>query len=150
MATTRSGGPLDVLVGARIRMCRLDRGMSQTALAERIGVTFQQLQKFERGTNRVGAGRLSLIAAALDVSVGELFESSEAESSGLSLPMRLLAEPGALRLLKAYVRTTDPRVRLRLARLIQSIADRARAAKATVAPLNAVDRGERRRSPFQG
>jgi transcriptional regulator with XRE-family HTH domain len=105
MATTRSG-PLDVLVGARIRMCRLDRGMSQTVLAARIGVTFQQLQKFERGTNRVGAGRLSLIAAALDVSVGELFETPGVKSSGLSLPMRLL---------KAHARTTDPRARLGLA-----------------------------------
>ena len=148
MATTKSG-PLDALVGARIRMFRLNRGMSQTVLAERIGVTFRQLQKYERGTDRVGAGRLSLIAAALGVPVGEFFESSAAESSGLSSPMRLLTEPGALRVLKAYAQTTDPRVRLCLAKLIESIADRARAAKATVARLDTVDRGERRSSPFQ-
>ena len=148
MATTKSG-PLDALVGARIRMLRLNRGMSQTVLAERIGVTFRQLQKYERGTDRVGASRLSLIAAVLGAPVGEFFESSGAGSSGVSSPMRLLTEPGALRVLKAYARTTDPRVRLCLAKLIESIADRARAAKATVARLDTADRGERRSSPFQ-
>jgi transcriptional regulator with XRE-family HTH domain len=117
---TRKSGPLDVMVGARIRMFRVNRGMSQTTLAERIGVTFQQLQNFERGTSRIGAGRLSLIASVLGVSVGELFESSGAGSSGLSSAMRLLAEPGALRVLKAYARTTDPRVRLCLAKLVEA------------------------------
>ena len=96
MATTMSG-PLDQMVGARIRVLRIGRGMKQAVLAERIGINSQQLQKYERGISRVGAGRLSRIASALDVSIGELFESSEAGSSGLSSPMRLLTEPGALR-----------------------------------------------------
>jgi len=56
---TRKSGPLDAMVGARIRMLRVDRGMSQAALAERVGVTPQQLQKYERGTSRIGGGRLS-------------------------------------------------------------------------------------------
>ena len=144
---TRKSGPLDVLVGTRIRTFRVNRGMSQAVLAARTGVTYQQLQKYERGTERVGAGRLSRIAAALDVSVGEFFESSEAGSSGVTLPIRLLTEPGVLRVLKAYARTTNPRVRRCLAKLVESVADRSAGAKATVARLDQIDRTERRRSP---
>jgi len=143
---TRKSSPLDVLVGARIRTLRVNRGMGCAELAERIGTTFQQLQKYERGTSRAGAGRLSQIAAVLGVSVGEFFESSGTGSSGLSSPMRRLAEPGALHLLKSYVRTTNPRVRLRLAKLVESVVERSTDANATIAQL---DRGERRRSPLQ-
>ncbi|MCK1517505.1 helix-turn-helix transcriptional regulator [Bradyrhizobium sp. 190] len=143
---TRKSGPLDVMVGARIRMLRVNRGMSQTMLAERIGVTFQQVQKYERGANRVGASRLSQIASVLGVSVGELFESPGAGSPGLSSPVRLLAEPGALRVLKAYARTTSPHVRLCIAKLVESVASRTPGAKATVAMFNTADR-ERRKFP---
>ena len=144
---TRKSGPLDVMVGTRIRMLRANRGMSQTMLAERMGVTFQQVQKYEQGANRVGASRLSQIASVLGVSVGELFESSGAGSPGLNSPVRLLAEPGALRVLKAYARTTSPRVRLCIAKLVESIASRTPGAKATVALFNTVDRDERRKFP---
>lgn len=147
---TRKSGPLDAVVGARIRMLRVDRGISQTMLAERIGVTFQQMQKYERGANRVGASRLSQIASVLGVSVGEFFESSRAGSPGLNSPVRLLAEPGALRVLKAYARTTGPRVRLCIAKLVESIAARTSRSKATVARLNTVDLGERRKFPSRG
>ena len=147
---TRKTGPLDAMVGARIRMFRVDRGMSQTVLAERIGVTFQQIQKYERGANRVGASRLSQIASALDVSVGEFFESSRSGPPGLNSPVRLLAEPGALRVLKAYARTRSPRVQSCIAKLVESIADRTSGAKATVARLNTVDLGERRKFPSRG
>ena len=119
---TRKSGPLDAMVGARIRMFRVNRGMSQTMLAGRIGVTFQQVQKYERGANRVGASRLSQIASVLGVSIGELFESSRTESPRLNSPVQLLAEPGALRVLKAYARTTNPRVRPCIAKLVESIA----------------------------
>nr|WP_256474482.1 helix-turn-helix transcriptional regulator [Bradyrhizobium sp. 200] len=138
------------MVGARIRMLRVNRGMSQTMLAERIGVSFQQVQKYERGANRVGASRLSQIAAVLGVSVGELFESSRAGPPRSNSPIHLLAEPDALRVLKAYARTTSPRVRLCIAKLVESIAARTSRAKATVARLHAVDRGERRRFPSRG
>ena len=140
---TRKSGPLDALVGARIRMFRMNRGMSQIVLAERTGVNYQQLQKYERGTERVGANRLSRIAAVLDVSVGELFEC-EAGSSGMSL--RLLTEPGAFRVLKAYARTTNPRVLRSLAKPVEGIADRTPGVKATVARL---DRSKRKRFPSQ-
>ena len=145
----RKSGPLDAMVGARIRMFRINCGMSQTALAERIGVTFQQVQKYEKGANRVGASRLSQIASVLGISVGELFEPSGDGSGdgslGLNSPVHLLAEPGALRVLKAYVRTTNPRVRLSIAKLVESIADREQAAKISIARLGTIDRSFRAR-----
>ncbi|MEH2611224.1 helix-turn-helix domain-containing protein [Bradyrhizobium sp. AZCC 1693] len=147
---TRKSGPLDAMVGARIRMLRVNRGMSQTTLAERIGVTFQQVQKYERGASRAGASRLSRIASVLDVSVGEFFESSRAGPPGLNSPVRLLGEPGALPVLKAYARTRRPRVQSCIAKLVESIADRTSGAKATVARLNTVDLGERRKFPSRG
>jgi transcriptional regulator with XRE-family HTH domain len=147
---TRKSSLLDAMVGARISTLRVSRGMSQATLAERIGVTFQQVEKYERGAARVGASRLSQIASVLGVSVGELFESPRAESPGLNSPGRLLAEPGALRVLKAYARTTSPRVRLSIDKLVESIASRTPGAKATVAQFNTVDRGERRKFPSRG
>ena len=68
----KSPDPVDVQVGSRIRLFRLEAQMSQTDLAEQLGVTFQQVQKYEKGVNRVGAGRLTKIAAALRVPVSEL------------------------------------------------------------------------------
>jgi transcriptional regulator with XRE-family HTH domain len=118
----RKSGPLDAMVGAKIRMFRINRGMSQTALAERVGVSFQQVQKYEKGANRVGASRLSQIASVLGITVGELFESSQEKVAAANSPVHLLAEPGALRVLKAYLRTNS-RVRLAIARLVESIAD---------------------------
>ncbi len=121
---TKMPDPLDTMVGARIRVFRIHRRISQTDLADQIGVTFQQVQKYEKGTNRIGASRLSRIAAVLGVSVGELFESPGEKSGDSTLLFRLLAEPGALRVLKAYTRTYDPRVRHAIAELIEGIADK--------------------------
>ena len=115
---------LDVMVGARIRILGNHRGMSQGELAAKIGVTFQQVQKYERGTNRVGASRLSRIATVLGISVGELFETSENESAAAKSPSLLLAEPDALRVLTAFSRTSNPRVRRAVTKLLEGIADR--------------------------
>jgi transcriptional regulator with XRE-family HTH domain len=146
----RKSGPLDAMVGAKIRMFRINRGMSQTALAERIGVSFQQVQKYEKGANRVGASRLSQIASVLGITVGELFESSQQKIATANSPVHLLAEPGALRVLKAYLRTNS-RVRLAIAKLVESIADQKPTVqksmtKASVARLDTAARGERRSS----
>lgn len=146
----RKSGPLDAMVGAKIRMFRINRGMSQTALAERVGVSFQQVQKYEKGANRVGASRLSQIASVLGITVGELFESSQEKIAAVNSPAHLLAEPGALRVLKAYLRTNS-RVRLAIAKLVESIADQKPAAqksagKASVARLGTATRGEHRSS----
>jgi transcriptional regulator with XRE-family HTH domain len=144
------------MVGAKIRMFRINRGLSQTALAERVGVSFQQVQKYEKGANRVGASRLSQIASVLGISVGDLFESSQQKIADSDSPVHLLAEPGALRVLKAYLRTNS-RVRLAIAKLVESIADqkpnvqksavrKSMRAKASVARLDTAGRGERRSS----
>lgn len=156
----RKSGPLDAMVGAKIRIFRINRGMSQTALAERVGVSFQQVQKYEKGANRVGASRLSQIASVLGITVGELFESSQEKTAAANSPVHMLAEPGALRVLKAYLRTNS-RVRLAIARLVESIADQKPTVqksvvqksivqksitKASVARLDTATRGERRSS----
>jgi transcriptional regulator with XRE-family HTH domain len=121
---TKKPDPLDAMVGAKIRVFRMHSRMSQTDLAEQIGVTFQQVQKYEKGMNRVGASRLSRIATVLGISVGDLFESSGGRPDDSASPFWLLTEPGALRVLKAYARTSDPRVRHAIAELVESIADK--------------------------
>ena len=141
---TRMPDPLDAMVGAKIRVFRIHKKISQTDLAEQIGVTFQQVQKYEKGTNRVGASRLARIAAVLDISVGDLFEApGRADDDS---PFHLLAEPGALRVLKAYVRTSDPRVRHALAELIEGIADKLPPTKTPVLRMGAGKRRERRKT----
>jgi transcriptional regulator with XRE-family HTH domain len=129
--SARTPDPLDVMVGAKIRILRRHRGMSQGELAGKIGVTFQQVQKYENGTNRVGASRLSRIASVLGVSVGELFEPSENNSTAAKSPFRLLAERDALRVLTAFSRTTNPRVRRAITKLLESVADRQSAVKSS-------------------
>jgi transcriptional regulator with XRE-family HTH domain len=119
----RTPDPLDVMVGAKIRIFRTQRGMSQTALAEKIGVAFQQVQKYEKGTNRVGASRLSRIAAVLGISIGELFDSPEDGSGDSKSPFRLLAGRDALRVLTAFSRMSDPRLRRAIAQLVETVAD---------------------------
>jgi transcriptional regulator with XRE-family HTH domain len=136
----RKSDQLDAMVGAKVRVFRINRGISQTTLAEQLGVTFQQVQKYEKGTNRIGASRLSQIATALDISVAELFEPSNGKTSEIDSPFKMLAEPGALRVLKAYVRTADPAVRRAIVNLIEGIAGREPSSRGAVARQ---DRGKR-------
>jgi len=115
--------PLDVMVGARIRIFRTQRGMSQGDLAVKIGVAFQQVRKYEKGIDRAGASRLSRIAAVLGISIGDLFESPGGRPACLKSPYRLLGDRTALRVLAAFSRTSDPRIRRAFASLIESVAD---------------------------
>ena len=82
---------IDVEVGQRTRIQRLAAGLSQSELAERIGVTFQQVQKYEKGMNRVGAGRLTRIARVLNVPVGSFFDGrdtiEQVELQGMDSPL---------------------------------------------------------------
>jgi len=94
--------PVDVAVGARIRLFRKMRGMSQQALADAAGVTFQQIQKYERGANRVSASMLSRIAASLQTPVAELFGEGGEGISAIDEVAALLAQPGAIELLRAF------------------------------------------------
>ena len=120
----RKPDPLDAMVGAKIRVLRVSRGLSQSDLADEIGVTFQQVQKYEKGANRVGASRLSQIANVLGISVGELFEPTRQRAGYADSPLKLLVQPGAVRVLKAYGETTDPRLRRAIVNLIEGIASR--------------------------
>ena len=94
--------PIDIAVGARIRLLRKVRGLSQQALAEAAGVTFQQIQKYERGANRVSASMLSRIATTLQAPVSEMFGEVNPAAGAIDEVAALLAEPGALELLRAY------------------------------------------------
>jgi transcriptional regulator with XRE-family HTH domain len=94
--------PVDVAVGARIRLLRKMRGQSQQALADAAGVTFQQIQKYERGSNRVSASMLARIAAALSAPVAELFGETSSGASAVDEVASLLSQPGALELLRAF------------------------------------------------
>src|SRR5436305_7879555 len=96
----RRATPDDVAIGQKLRALRLDKGLSQGALAGEIGVTFQQLQKYEKGANRVSAGRLMRIAAALHVPVTAFYGGSQARASDRALPY--LNSAGAVRLVRAY------------------------------------------------
>ena len=94
--------PVDVAVGARIRLLRKLKGLSQQALAEAAGVTFQQIQKYERGANRVSASMLARIAETLRAPVAELFGDDSEAASAVDEVAALLAQPGAIELLRAF------------------------------------------------
>ena len=100
--------------------------MSQGDLAARIGVSFQQVQKYEKGTNRVGAGRLPQIADIFGVPVGALFKSTMDASAGKgtegAIPVGLITDAAAIRLLSAYAKIPDTSVRNQLSGLVERIA----------------------------
>jgi len=119
--------PVDVEVGHRIRIERLARGLSQTALANQLGVTFQQVQKYEKGVNRVGAGRLTKIAEVLGVQVGtfftgqEMFDEGKDKKAGEASPLKLLTVSGAFRLLRAYADIEDTNLRRAIVDLVEQV-----------------------------
>ena len=138
MASKGFPNPIDVHVGQRIRQRRTLLGMSQERLAEAIGLTFQQVQKYERGANRVGSSRLFDLARVLDVPISYFFEDMEAGVAAKS-PSRLMgvseskmqayaAEPDplakreTLELVRAYYKIATPRVRKRLFELTKALA----------------------------
>jgi transcriptional regulator with XRE-family HTH domain len=123
----RGGDPRDAEIGKRVRTLRLQRGLSQTELGALINVTFQQVQKYEKGTNRISAGRLQRIAEVMSVPVSFFFagfdEKPRASGSHLvDVEFSFLQTEGALRLARAYARIKQPTVRLQLLRLTEAIA----------------------------
>jgi transcriptional regulator with XRE-family HTH domain len=124
--------PVDIEVGHRIRIERLARGLSQTALANQLGVTFQQVQKYEKGVNRVGAGRLTKIAEVLGIEVSAFFgakdiaEVGEAKDGGEASPLKLLTVSGAFRLLRAYGDIEDSNLRRAIVDLVEQISTQKR------------------------
>jgi transcriptional regulator with XRE-family HTH domain len=117
--------PVDVRVGQRIRAYRLSRGISQSALGEKVGVTFQQIQKYERGANRLGSSRLKKVSAVLGVPIAALFgedENSQGKATD-NLLTELLSQPYGARLLRAFYGITDVKQRLALLRLAEDLAE---------------------------
>lgn len=102
--------PSDTAVGARIRIRRRQLGVSQSDLADRIGVSFQQVQKYEQGTNRISASTLLAIAAALECPGAALLGDEQVSAADAEL-MALLAEDGAVELLQAFNRIPDRETR---------------------------------------
>ena len=134
--------PIDVHVGARVRLRRTLLGMSQEKLGQAIGLTFQQVQKYERGTNRIGASRLHELAQALEVPVSYFFADlnlPDDPSVGADAPVKPpkgLSEPAdvfygnepimrreTLELVRAYLRIADPQLRRRVFELAKAIAN---------------------------
>ena len=118
--------PIDAEVGHRILIHRNARGMSQTALGDQLGVTFQQVQKYEKGVNRVGAGRLTRIAGILGIPVGALLgvdgEGPKVQSSSAaSNVLECLSTTGAVRLVQAYAQLPNSAIRSTIVDLVEQI-----------------------------
>lgn len=122
--------PIDIHVGSRIRLRRTMLGMSQEKLGESLGITFQQIQKYEKGTNRVGASRLQNISSILNVPVSFFFEDAPgdqpapgmAEASSSNYVVDFLSSSEGLQLNRAFVKISDPKVRRRIVDLVKTLA----------------------------
>lgn len=141
MAPRKQPNPIDIHVGSRLKLRRTMMGMTQEKLGEQLGVTFQQIQKYEKGTNRIGASRLQEISEILNAPVSFFFEEasplnlarsdafefagvSEAVSADFELPTAHPSEAHALA--KAFTRITDARIRRRVIDLVETLADASR------------------------
>lgn len=134
-SVTGRPNPIDIHVGNRIRLRRTLLGMSQQKLGEAIGLTFQQVQKYERGTNRVGSSRMFELSRVLDVPVAYFFEEMGADTAikgrmhthGVAAPVTASADKDpmtkreTLELVRAYYKITDPKVRKRLFEMTKTL-----------------------------
>jgi transcriptional regulator with XRE-family HTH domain len=125
--------PIDAHVGGRIRMRRNMLGMSQEKLGESLGITFQQIQKYEKGTNRVGASRLQAIASIMEVPPAFFFENAPtdehtpigglSEDSSMTSVMEFCSSSEGIQLNRAFVKIGDPKIRRRILELVKSLSD---------------------------
>jgi transcriptional regulator with XRE-family HTH domain len=131
---SRRANPMDVHVGSRVRLRRMLLGMSQEKLGEHLGLTFQQVQKYEKGVNRIGASRLFDLAKVLGVPVQFFYDEAPVGMQGAPLPIGFHDGPGesyvveflgsreGLELNKAFARISDSRVRRSIVELVRSLA----------------------------
>ena len=133
MASKKSPNPIDIHVGSRVRLRRMMLGMSQEKLGEHLGITFQQIQKYEKGTNRIGASRLQAIARGLSVPPAFFFEDAPGvvpvagnqgfdEPQSASYVVDFLSSSEGLTLNKCFVRIKDAKIRKKIVDLVRSIA----------------------------
>lgn len=121
--------PIDIHVGSRLRLRRNMLGMSQERLGESLGITFQQVQKYEKGTNRVGASRLQAISSILGVPPSFFFDGAPGEASPHGFAEEAQADYGGdflssaegIQLNRAFVRISDPKVRRKVLDLIKAL-----------------------------
>ncbi len=134
LANKKKPNPVDIHVGSRVRLRRTMLGMSQEKLGESLGITFQQIQKYEKGSNRIGASRLQRISEVLNVPVSFFFEDapgSQPNENGLHEPsgpdyvVDFLSSSEGLQLNRAFVKISDPKVRRRIIDLVRSLGDTA-------------------------
>lgn len=129
--TKKSPNPIDKHVGSRVRMRRMMIGMSQEKLGESLGITFQQIQKYEKGTNRIGASRLQNISSVLGVQVAFFFDGAPssatadgfAEGASPAYVADFLATSEGLALTRAFTRIQSSKVRRRIVDLVEALAD---------------------------
>jgi transcriptional regulator with XRE-family HTH domain len=117
MTETKAASDADRAIGSRIAAIRSAQGMSQTTLAGALGISFQQVQKYEKGRNRIAVGRLHAIAEKLSISVEELM-SDTSPNTGSSF----LEDPDAMELLMAFRKITDPTMREKVLTIVKSVA----------------------------
>ncbi len=129
--------PIDASIGSRLRLRRLAMGFSQETLAKSLGITFQQIQKYERGANRIFASRLFHLARVLRVPVSYFFQGLSPQGETLSAGdasnaqdasagenvHELLNKSDVLRLIQAYSRIKDPRVRRQIYSLVKAVGE---------------------------
>jgi transcriptional regulator with XRE-family HTH domain len=128
----KQANPVDARVGHRVRLRRMLMGMSQERLGDLLGLTFQQVQKYEKGVNRIGAGRLFEIAGILGVPIGFFYEDAEAalnstpgfaEDDDSGSVMEFISSGEGLQLTLAFMRIKDPKVRRRILELVRELSD---------------------------
>ncbi len=127
---------IDAHVGSRVRLRRMLIGMSQEKLGELLGLTFQQVQKYEKGANRIGASRLYDISSILGVPVSYFFDDLQGEHASVKRPspmgasadidagpymMEFVSSAEGFQLVRAFTKITDPRVRKRMLELVKSL-----------------------------
>jgi transcriptional regulator with XRE-family HTH domain len=130
MSAIKTPRLVDMHVGSRVRMRRLMLGISQVELAAALDLSFQQVQKYEKGTNRIGASRLEHISRFLQVPVAFFFEgasdasavaTSEEDTRSLALMDDFVSSPEGLRLVQSFTQIEDADVRRRIVDLVQAI-----------------------------
>ncbi|MFZ5618309.1 MAG: helix-turn-helix domain-containing protein [Pseudomonadota bacterium] len=134
MTEEKKPHPIDVHVGGRVRLRRTMLGMSQDRLADSLGLTFQQIQKYEKGVNRIGASRVFEISRVLgvpiqfffddyDAATGRSYGFAEAGADDGASMMELLNSPEGVQLCKHFASIRDPKIRKRVLELVKSLSD---------------------------
>ncbi|EJF91851.1 MULTISPECIES: helix-turn-helix domain-containing protein [Bartonella] len=126
--TRKKPDPIDVYVGTRIRLRRNMLGLTQEKLGEQLGITFQQIQKYEKGTNRVGASRLQAIAEIMDVPVSYFFDkgitqSVEGFAENESNFMDFCSSSEGIQLMRAFTNILDAKVRRKIIDLAKALSE---------------------------